>query len=126
MDTTRVAVLAFGLAIAGSAPAQHLGDVICKADAAFVGTIVAMKALPAPPGRSAVALNVSVEQRLKGPAGPATLELTLEGERLPVHLHPDTRRVFLLQSGKLFRIEPEEHIGITRKLLADKSHCAPR
>jgi hypothetical protein len=67
MDTTKVAVLAFGLAIAGAARAQHLGDVICKADAAFVGTIVAMKALPAPPGRSAVALDVSVEQRLKGP-----------------------------------------------------------
>ncbi len=126
MDTTRVAVLAFSLALAGAALAQHLGDVICKADAAFVGTIVAMKPQPAPPGRSAVALDVNVEQRLKGPAGPATLELTLEGERLPVHLHPDTRRVFLLQSGKLFRIEPEEHIGITRKLLADKSHCAPR
>ena len=126
MDTMRVAVLAFGMALAGAALAQHLGDVICKVDAAFVGTIVAMNPLPAPPGRSAVALDVNVEQRLKGPAGPATLDLTLEGERLPVHLRPDARRVFLMQSGKLIRIEPEEHIGITRKLLADKSHCAPR
>ncbi len=126
MDTTRGAVLAFGLAIAGAAHAQHLGEVICKADAAFVGTIVAMKPQPAPPGRSAVALAVNVEQRLKGPAGPSTLDLTLEGERLPVHLRPDARRVFLLQSSKLIRIEPEEHIGITRKLLADKSLCAPR
>jgi len=115
--------LAGGLALAGVASAQHLGEVICKADAAFVGTIVAMKPLPAPAGRNAVAMTVTVEQRLKGPADATTLDLTLEGERLPVHLRPDARRVFLLQAGKLIRVEPEEHIGITRKLLADKSLC---
>lgn len=115
--------LALGMSLSTAAAGQHLGEVICMADAAFVGTIVAMKPLPAPAGRNAVAMTVTVEQRLKGPAGATTLELSLEGERLPVHLRADARRVFLLQAGKLIRVEPEEHIGITRKLLADKSLC---
>jgi len=116
-------VLALGLSWAPVAIGQHLGEVICKADAAFVGTIVSMKPLPASAGRNAVEMTVTVEQRLKGAAGATTLDLTLEAERIPDHLRPDARRVFLLRAGKLFRIEPEEHIAITRKLLADKSLC---
>lgn len=118
--------LAAGLALAVAASAQHLGEVVCKADAAFVGTIVAMKPLPAPAGRQAVAMTVQVEQRLEGSGGASTLDLTLEAARIPDHLRPDAKRVFLLQAGRLIRIEPEEHVAITRKLLADKSLCAPR
>jgi hypothetical protein len=118
--------LALGLLLSSAAPGQHLGDVICRADAVVVGTIVAIKPQPAPAGRSAVVMTVKVEQRLKGPADASVLDLTLEAEHIPSHLKANERRIFLLRAGKLIRIELEESIAVTRNLLADRSLCAPK
>jgi hypothetical protein len=120
-------IVAVALLLPGAATGQHLGDVICTVDAAFDGTIVAMKEAPSAAQGAGPALRyeltVKVDNALKGVAANSTQRLDYPLPAPARHLREGMRGVFLLTRGKLVRIEPAEHAGIVKKLLNDPLHC---
>lgn len=101
---------------------QHIGDVICKVDTVFEGTITDIKHERQPDGTLKYSITANADKVLKGSAGPA-VRVTVSTSAPANHLQPKSRWVFLTSRGVLSRIEPIEHLAVIRNFVEDRTRC---
>jgi hypothetical protein len=101
---------------------QHLGDVMCKADTVFEGTITDVEQERQTDGKLKYSITAEADRVMKGSAG-STVRVTVVTAAPANHLQPKSRWVFLTSNGSLLRIEPIEHLAVIKNLIEDRARC---